>query len=552
MLKTVPRFARRAILVYLATIVAPVGALLWLGLHSFERQRQAAETLREEKIVAAIDTASRTAAADAFDNRISPIAKNFFVVEHGQVIEPALLAPTARQLPEELIEAERLELIQKRPDLAIEQYRALVSRHVHESLALHFLARSLSSLGRDKEAADIWRRLAGEFPDDRDLAGRPYGIVAAINAGDTKGLFDRISSGRWDLSADQAEYFLASLDSTRPAPFLARYQLARDLQQQFRPPAVLRAGDTYTARLGQYILFYRPAGSDRVVGFAANPDWLASLEQQTRTQLAAGDSGSTSMALYAGAMAVLLLVLSAGVLILHRDVSREARLAELRSDFVDGVTHELKTPVTIMRLYGETLLEQRGLSEADRRDCYRIISRESARLGRLVDQVLSFSRVERGEARYELQEDDPAPLIAGVVDDYSGWLEHAGFAVDRDLPASLPAVRIDPAAVSQAVLNLLDNAAKYSGSSRQIAVRLAASDGHVTFEVEDHGVGIPTAQQGRIFDRYYRAANGTGRGGYGLGLFLVRHIMEAHGGRVDVTSEPGRGSTFRLVFPVAS
>lgn len=298
-------------------------------------------------------------------------------------------------------------------------------------------------------------------------------------------------------------------------------------------------------------MFYRADGPDRIAGFVADPGWLAALDQRLRSASVADESGGQGIALYAGAMAVLLLVLSAGVFILHRDLSRESRLAQLRADFVNGVTHELKTPITIVRLYGETLLQQRDLSETERRDFYRIISRESARLGRLVDQVLSFSRVERGDDRYELQEEDPAPLIAGVVDDYSGWLEHAGFALERDLPASMPPVLLDPAAVSQAVVNLLDNAAKYSGTSRQIAVRLGATNGHVTFEVQDHGVGIPAAEQSRIFDRFYRAKAVTGRGGYGLGLFMVRHIMEAHGGRADVSSEPGRGSTFRLVFPVA-
>jgi len=100
-------------------------------------------------------------------------------------------------------------------------------------------------------------------------------------------------------------------------------------------------------------------------------------------------------------------------------------------------------------------------------------------------------------------------------------------------------------------VNLLDNAVKYSGENREIAVRLGAENGCVTFEVEDHGLGIAAAEQERIFGRFYRVPNGSGQGGYGLGLFLVRHIMDAHGGRIDVESEPGRGSRFRLMFPRA-
>jgi two-component system phosphate regulon sensor histidine kinase PhoR len=110
-------------------------------------------------------------------------------------------------------------------------------------------------------------------------------------------------------------------------------------------------------------------------------------------------------------------------------------------------------------------------------------------------------------------------------------------------------VRFDSTALSQAVVNLLDNAVKYSGENRELAVRLDAENGCVTFEVEDHGLGIAPAEQERIFKRFYRVSNGSGKGGYGLGLFLVRHIMDAHGGRIEVDSEPGRGSRFRLMFP---
>ena len=131
-------------------------------------------------------------------------------------------------------------------------------------------------------------------------------------------------------------------------------------------------------------------------------------------------------------------------------------------------------------------------------------------------------------------------------------MERAGFCVERLLAGSAPAVRFDAAALSQAVLNLLDNAVKYSGQSRDIAVRLSAENGSVTFEVEDHGIGIPAAELEKVFERFYRIPNDSGKGGSGLGLFLVRHIMEAHAGRAEVDSEPGRASRFRLVFPVVT
>jgi two-component system phosphate regulon sensor histidine kinase PhoR len=205
-----------------------------------------------------------------------------------------------------------------------------------------------------------------------------------------------------------------------------------------------------------------------------------------------------------------------------------------------------------VRLYSETLLRHRGFSEDDRLGFYRIIARESTRLGRLVDQVLTFSRVDRGAQVYHFEECDLTSVVSGVLEDYREYVEHAGFRLCCTMPEELPPVRIDGAAVSQAVLNLLDNAVKYSGQSREIAVRVAPADRTVAIEVEDHGIGIDPAEHTRIFDRFYRVANASGKGGYGLGLFLVRHIVEAHGGRAEVDSEPGRGSRFRLIIPTAA
>jgi len=543
---------RRAILLYLATVVTPVCVLLWIGLDSFERQRQAVQTLTEEKVASRVADEARTAAAEALTERSHAMAKHYFVLDRGRLVEPALRAPLPRPVPPEFATAERQELALARPDLALTRYRALLAAHRDESLALQAIARCLSTLGRESEARDTWRTLAARFPDDRDLAGRPYGIVAAINAGDTVGLFEEISAGRWALSADQAEHFLTILDPERPAPYLERFEFARDLEGQFRPPVSPAPGEIADYSFAGHRVYYREDAPGVISGVEADPAWLADLAARTRADLNVGDTGLQTPWLYGGATALVLILLSAGLVVMRRDVSRDTRMNQLRADFVNGVTHELKTPVTIMRLYGETLLHRSDLGEPDRRNLYRVISREGARLGRLVDQVLTFAQVERGSIRYDLQPGDPAPVITGVVEDYGDWLAHSGFTVDRDLPASAPSVRFDAAALSQAVINLLDNAVKYSGAAREIAVRLSAADGHVTFEVEDHGVGIPAGEQARIFDRFHRAPNDSGKGGSGLGLFMVRHIMEAHGGRVEVDSAQGLGSRFRLIFPVAN
>jgi two-component system phosphate regulon sensor histidine kinase PhoR len=132
---------------------------------------------------------------------------------------------------------------------------------------------------------------------------------------------------------------------------------------------------------------------------------------------------------------------------------------------------------------------------------------------------------------------------------YRQYLARRGFDIEMAISAGLPHVEFDEDAVAQAALNLLDNAVKYSGDSRKVSVRMWPADGQVIFEVEDQGIGIPRKEQDRLFQEFYRSEEGRGRGGYGIGLFLVRHIMDAHSGTVEVESQVGVGSRFRLIFP---
>lgn len=540
---------RRASLIYAVTVVTPCLILLWLGMRSFERQRQALATLEAEKLAEETEKALQAAAGTALGRPPHPAAKYYFEIERGIVIKPALHATPPDAEPAEFLEAETIEL--SHPEPALAAYRKLFAAHHHESLALSRIARVLANLGRDAESKAAWRQLAASYPDQRDLFHRPYGIVAAINAGDTDGLYDRIASGRWELAADQAAFFLSQLDPKRTTPYLDQFQFARELDEQFRPPGNLRPGEIYSSTFNGRRIFYADRGSDRIAGFLVDTNWLDhTLRPQVAQALNLTDATQRDMRTYAGAIAAVLLILSAGIFLLWRDLSREARLNRVRAELVSSVSHELKTPITLIRLYGETLL--RGIDEEHREDFYRIIARESTRLGQLVDGILSFSRVERGQQAYNFEEGDLAPVVGRVVDDYREYLERSGFRLDGKLPGSTPAVRFDAAALSQAVVNLLDNAVKYSGDSREIAVRMAAENGSVTLEIEDHGIGIAPADHQKIFERFYRVANGNGKGGYGVGLYLVRHIMDAHGGRAEVESEQGRGSCFRLVFPVVS
>jgi signal transduction histidine kinase len=415
---------------------------------------------------------------------------------------------------------------------------------------LYGIARCLTKLGRLDEARAAWRNLAASYPNETDLSHRPFGIVAAMEAGDIAGLYEKIASGQWGLPADQAEFFLDKLDSKRTSPYLEQFRFARELEDNFQPPGALKEGEIYPYAFGNHRIFYRSDGPDRIYGFAVNAAWIDSkLRPQLEEELGITHTARQDQLVYGGAIGLVLIILSAGVVLLLRDISREARANRLRAELVSSVSHELKTPITLIHLYGETLLRHRGFREEERSDFYRIIVRESGRLGRLVDQVLTFSRVEQGVQSYKFEDGDMTPVITQLVNDYREFLERTGFSIEQFLPESAPPVRFDAAAVSQALINLLDNAAKYSGAAKEIVVRLNAQNGSVTLEVEDHGMGISAAERERIFDRFYRVSNES-KGGYGIGLFLVRHIMDAHGGQVEVDSEPGRGSRFRLVFPI--
>jgi ligand-binding sensor domain-containing protein/signal transduction histidine kinase len=220
-----------------------------------------------------------------------------------------------------------------------------------------------------------------------------------------------------------------------------------------------------------------------------------------------------------------------------------------QADFVSGVSHELKTPLTLIRLYGETLQYGEAFSEEERRSYCEIIVHESDRLTRLIERVLDFARVDRGEKRYDLQPGDFGSVVRHTLDIYGRHLQRQRFQVDVAVAPHLPVTRFDADAVVDAVLNLVDNAVKYSGQARYVGIHVRSEGERVVCEVTDRGNGIAPQDRERLFEKFHRGGNAAGKGGYGLGLFLVKHVMDAHGGTVEVDSEIGRGTRFRLVFP---
>jgi len=234
------------------------------------------------------------------------------------------------------------------------------------------------------------------------------------------------------------------------------------------------------------------------------------------------------------------------------ETTRELGEANRRqADLVSGISHELKTPLTLIRLYGETLLYGGDeSSEEDRCGYYQIITRESERLTHLVDNVLDFSRIDRGVKQYSFHEGDMASVVEEATRVYAQHLRRSGFTVVVDIASDLPPIRFDATSLSEVVLNLLDNSAKYCDGRKYISVSLRLESFNAVLEIEDQGIGISASEREKIFEQFYRGPNSTDKGGYGLGLFLVKKIMEAHGGSIEVKSEAGKGSTFRLAFPV--
>src|SRR5437016_12819248 len=226
-------------------------------------------------------------------------------------------------------------------------------------------------------------------------------------------------------------------------------------------------------------------------------------------------------------------------------------LALLQSDFVSTVSHELRTPLSLIRLYAETLEMGRLNSQEKYQEYYCIIRKESARLSALINNILDFSRIEAGRKEYDFRETDLRELVRNTLDSYRYQIEQHGFTYEEKIN-EVPPLRVDREAMSRSLLNLVNNALKYSQDRKFIGVNLYRDNGSVKLEVVDQGIGIPHDEQQKIFEKFYRVGDPLVHNtkGSGLGLSLVRHIVQAHGGQVSVDSTPGQGSKFTIALPV--
>lgn len=241
-----------------------------------------------------------------------------------------------------------------------------------------------------------------------------------------------------------------------------------------------------------------------------------------------------------------------GIVVLLRDITERKRLEEMRSEFVANVSHELRTPLTSLRGYLETLLDGAVEDPAATRHFLEIMNKETERLTRLVDDLLDLSKIEERRVVHRWQPVALTELIGRVVTMFRPQAQEKSLELLADLPPDLPVVHGDPDMLTQVLINLVDNAVKYTPAGGKVTVRAGAVEGDVRVSVEDTGIGIPPESLPRIFERFYRVDKARSRelGGIGVGLAIVKHIIRAHGGKTYVESAVGKGSTFSFTLPV--
>jgi signal transduction histidine kinase len=399
------------------------------------------------------------------------------------------------------------------------------------------------------------RRGAPLFPSS--WMGEDGGVSVGLLAEISQGFWER--GGRRHLVIRDQVILAAVLKARDGAPLLAAFS---------RNPEILR-GEILEKTLGKQeglailsiidhqdrLIYSREPleRADRIVTVTfgeALPLWRVALYQPRG--MSPQEAVDRQITLLSITFFLLLVVIMAGLFATYRLVRRETEMARLKADFVANVSHDLKTPLSLIRMFSETLEMDRVPAEAKRREYYAIIARESERLSRLIDNVLDFSRIEGGRRKYDIAPTTVEPMIRETLDSFGYVLAQQGFKVEVSVAPDLPEVPMDADAVSQALANLLDNAIKYSGAHKVLRVEAGSRDGHLALSVADEGIGIPREEQQKIFEKFYRVGRSEtqGRRGSGMGLALVRHVAEAHGGRVTVESQPGSGSRFTLWLPL--
>lgn len=247
---------------------------------------------------------------------------------------------------------------------------------------------------------------------------------------------------------------------------------------------------------------------------------------------------------------VLALLLSAGAIFLLRNIRKEMKLSEIKSEFVSNVSHELRTPLALINMFAETLSMGRVKTEEKKQEYYEIIGRETERLSAIVNKILNFSQMESGKRKYNFEEVDLNEVVTKIYDSYKFHLKNKGFEVVLNKEENLPPIIADHGAISEAIINLLDNGIKYSKEEKELTIKTGTDRKYLFISVIDKGIGISSEDKKKIFDKFFRASSNNVHTtkGTGLGLSIVKEIVEVHDGKIEVESVPGMGSSFTLKF----
>jgi signal transduction histidine kinase len=525
------------------------------------------------------------------------------------------VAPKLPELPASPFAAgEAIEFGQRDLTRAAAIYRDLSGLNQPEVRAggLLRLARCLRGSGKPIDALSVYARLIDE--DGWTFGGMPVSLVArqarcalweVLGQSDdlrreAGGLASDLRKGRWPLTRAAAR--LCEQDAARwgvaPSPGDPERELLADglssLWQRLSQPGAAASGrESMAVGPEETVVALWNRSEDRISALVASPrfvsaQWLGAIdpvlqEQRVTLKLHNGAGGLPAGAvrradeiglpwtlvvagsdpaaergqyrlrrrLFVSGFLILAVLIALASTLIYRATSREFAAARLQSDFVAAVSHEFRTPLTSLRQFTDMLREHKNLSDERRDLCYEAQARSAARLTRLVESLLDFGRMEGGARIYHFEPLVCSELVRRLVDEFREETQSSGFQF-RLVAQDAAEIEADAEALGRALWNLLDNAVKYSGDSREIEVEVGRAGMNATIAVRDHGLGIPAHEQTLIFRKFQRGGEAMRLGikGTGIGLAMVDHIMKAHHGRVEVRSEPGHGSTFSLILPV--
>ena len=543
---------RKGAVIFVLAVFVPSLALAWLAIRSLrnqefalERQRTllyqgAAESTakdvivhvetrrREFKVLVDKLTGNQTAgeAAENFDARLRkawPLAKVGFVVTlDGQVLAPSLFADAAAR------------------KFRLENDRFLTSLGgIEVYVDTPKGPMSLSKLDAKEKTAG--QPMLAQFK--QVLGDGDEGIVARF-------LQDELNLLFWcRFEGDTNTVFGAQIDVdrltdelrllVRVEPGLTGDIVLALLDEQSRPVSRSRAN---------FVADWKRPFISRDIGDLL-PHWKIGVYLAHPNSLQA--SAGTWRVVLGSLIGLLVVAIAIGGWLIVADLKRQLTLARQKTDFVSNVSHELKTPLTSIRMFSELLAEGRVQEPERQKHFLSIITAETARLTRLINNVLDFAKLERGEKKYQFEPVDVVALARETCETYRAHLEGSGFTFQCDLPRQALPVQADRDALAQVLVNLLSNAEKYGGDRKQIDLAVDPTGASVAVRVMDRGAGVPAGCEERIFEQFFRAHDSLSSGiqGSGLGLTLARQIARAHGGDVTYNRREGGGSCFTLRLP---